>query len=882
MVIETISVGVVALYVGDKILAQIIKEEIWSKRLYYFIFPPTTYKSRLVNIIEETIKEFEMSHPYDNSNGMYPFYQSEIFSEHLSLFILFKQGTLDSIKGDFTKFPKIILPTQQDLEEFYSLFFKKVNADEILKSKFIEENYKSQIYEVSITIEEVKKVVYSIKEDTSATRNLIEEFVTDRKNNKLTIPKTLENLDSQVIRQLKKQLNSGKYLPSTFIEVGNQKDSLRYLCDSIFYSAKCFEETEILDFRLFNINLRKMGKAEINFDFKGLKLMLDEMNIENSIEIISNWVDYLKCKKSEIARMLPPNGSSRSEFKIEHRIEDFNFLKSKVGLITEMAGQGKTNFLCDFAENFLLKRGIPTVFLTGSEINANDIRLSILSKIFPDSTGYTFDEFLKILKPTCHDQKKYFIIIIDGINENLFPQLFSEKLESFIAELVEHDFIRIVISCRTEYYQKNFLNLDQSSFVNELQKITSLIGNRPDDNLKLKLFKIYFNHFKIKYNSISDRAYDQLVSNFLILRIFCEAYKNENLGVISDIYKEELFDKYYTLKSEEINKRLKENDEFNITGTFYIQSFISTIIKFMIENKTYVNVPLDSVIEDPKHKALYIRFLDENILVKRDIYTIEKEIFTSTEVVNFTFDEFRDFLISKYLVESLYKKSQDEFISFIESEISEKSPLLEGCSTFLFFISRKRPDEILNNIILKQFWFESVFSRCVFTLKDSQISTGDKQLLEKILKDNTKFNNSIVVTLVFRFNIYKYQILNIDFLFEILRDYNDTEYAKSFINSFGHYRWNHYQINQESFLSQINEILVENEVAENSPYHKLFELLIYMFLNENRWEVQSLYERYFFQNKEIGKIQLQKALENKNEKLLKEINQFISNYEINI
>lgn len=863
-------------YVATKCYDQFIKEEAYG-RLKKFFFPEKKYKNQLVKIINETIDEFELKHPYDNSNGNFPFYHSQIFFEHLTLYILFKKGTLDEIKGDFNKFPKIIQPTPKDLEDFYSLFTEKVNADQVLKKLFIDENYKNQIFEISKTINEIKEIAISVKNDTAF---LVEESL----SKKLTPQKTIEALNAQVNRQLQKQISSGKYLPKTFIETGEQKDNLRYLCDSIFYSEKCFEESRILDFRYLNISLAKNKHSLFTFDFEQLKPKNGELTISKSSEVFSKWSDYLIKKQQEVIDIkIGSNEKSKFEYKFRDRIDDLKFLLAKVALITESAGQGKTNFLCDFTENFLLKRKIPNLFLTGAEINANDLRQSIIQRVFPDSPTYTFQEFLNTLKEVCYTENKFFVLVIDGINENYNSQLLSQNLETFLSEILEHDFIKVVISCRTEYYEQNFSNFEKASYSKTMKKITSLISRRTDDDIKKKLFHIYLRHFNIKYVGISNEAREQLVENFLLLRIFCETYQNQKLEFIDNIYKEELFEKYYELKSEEINKRLKSNDEFKVSGNFDIRNFIQSIVEFMIQEKTYVNVPLEKIITNPRDREMYIRFLDENILVKRDIQTDEKGIFTSSEVVNFTFDEFRDFLISRYLVEVLYKKSEEEFAIFLENQITEKSPILEGCGAFLFFISRRNVNKTLNDILFKQPWFEAVFSSCIFSLKDSQITEDDKMALRKKLVNNEGYSGSIIWNLIIRYDTDYYKNLNIKFLFEILRDFNQKQYSDCFVSKFSTDRWGHYRgINQDSLVSQIDDMIEDKKSKDATYYENLFELLIYMFTNNNRWRIQDVYEKYYFRYTEQGKIQLETALKSKNEALIKAINQFMESYEISL
>ena len=643
-------------------------------------------------------------------------------------------------------------------------------------------------------------------------------------------------------------------------------------------------KVKFLIFGFFNNLLENKNQEPLEYDFESLKPADEETTINNCNAIISKWHDYLNMKQEEVAsKDIVSYKKSTFEYKFRDRIVDLEFLRARVALITESAGQGKTNFLCDFSEKFLLRREIPTVFLTGAEVNASDLRRSLLHRVFPDSPNHSFEEFLDNLKSYCYEQKKFFVIIIDGINENYDSKLMSQNLETFVSELLEHDFIKIVLSCRSEYYVYNFSNFEKSSFANETKKITSLLPRHPNNDLKKKLLRIYFKHFNIEHLGIVGRAREQLVESFLLLRIFCETYQNQKLERIENIYKQELFEQYYETKSDEINQRLKNNDEFKVSGNFDIRSFIQSIIEFMINEKTYVNVPLDEIIANPKDKEMYVRFLDENILIKRDVPTNDSGVFSLSEVVNFTFDEFRDFLISQYLVEILYKKSVEEFTLFVENQVNDESPLLEGCSTFLFYVSRKSSDKDLHQILAKQHWFDEVFSKCVFSLKDSQITIDDKSILKEKLRSHKKYSYLIILNLIRRYDLTYYQNLNIEFLFEFLCELNSEDYVDCFVSKFKSYRWGRpWLIDQENLVNEIEDIGKRREGSNLVLHEKLFELLVYMFTNHRSWNIKSIYERYFFQNSEQGKKHLQKALESNNETLRTAISQFVDLYEIKL
>lgn len=698
--------------------------------------------------------------------------------------------------------------------------------------------------------------------------------------NRLEQTNVIEYLDKQVTRQIKKQINSGKYLRDTFIETGDHKDHLRYCCHSIFYAEKCFEEARLMDFRMLNRRLLKRKKPAFEFDIWEFYAK-DAKSIGSFPALIATVNEYLiaKHKDLESERM---DSDERYTFtgKISRSRQDFEALGSRVALITEMAGQGKTNFLCDFAENFLLKAKVPTVFLTGAEIDAANIRLSILNKIFPETGPLTFEELLTRIGQLCEQDGKYFVIIVDGINESSNTRLLSKNLEAFVEEVLEYPFVKIVMSCRTEYYTTNFKNIEKSSFKDDVFRISSLLRHRHEGDVNKKLRETYFRHFNVSYNRLAPKADEQLSSNFLLLRIFCEAYQGQHFDLIDNIYKEELFEQYYSVKSEEINKRIAGNDEFQVTGNFDIRNFLEKLVELMIARRSYVNIPLDDIVSDPRHKQIYIRFLDENILVKRDLEANDKGVFTKKELVNFTFDEFRDFLISKYLLEKTYQEAPADFSDFLATQLTKRSPLEEGCSTFLFYAYRRLGDPVLNAIIETQPWFDRIFARCLFNLKDEDITENDKARLISSMKKGHPVAPDIIFNLMIRYNLDHYKNLSVEFLYDWLRGLNEDEYERFFSSCFGNRLHHFHKIDQDNLMSQFNKILEQAE--EPFYYHKLFEVLIYMFLNDSSYEVAELYESYYFKFPDIAKAQLQVAQATVNERLLGEISLFLLEYEIQL
>lgn len=704
--------------------------------------------------------------------------------------------------------------------------------------------------------------------------------ITQNEKKKITPELLQESLKQQLDNQLKKQIHSGKYIPKTFIETRKEKDHIRYFAYPFLFYKKAIQEIELLDFRYLNSILKARNLPEYEFYIPTeLKSEVDFENIYDKVEALCS---YLSNKKEEIEMLEVPSYKKESfKYKIERRIKELRYLESKAIIITENAGQGKTNCICDFVENFIIRRDIPCAFLTGYELSSSDLQSSFLQNILLKKDDTTMSDFIEAIEAICSNSKSHFILIIDGINENLNPNQFSKNLESFISQIINSKYVRVILTSRIEYFENNFTNLKEASFSSDIAYISSLNGRLEDDE-KEKLLKTYLHYFNVKVRGISKEAKKLLVDNFLLLRIFAETYANQDVGYLGNIYKEELFRNYYELKSKEINARIKDNDEFNVSGNFDIRNFLKRITEKMIASNQFVNIPLDDLIEDKSLRSIYVRFLDENMLVRRNLKSKEGGIFGMSEVVNFTFDEFRDYTISDYLVNTIYPESKETFVSFLEKNLSERSLILEGCSSFLFFISKKRNNPELTEILENQDWHNNTFSKCIFQLKDENIIDKDVQYLRDVFLSDRHLAGRIARKFIYRrWDNQEFPNLNIDFLYDVFRNSEepvmDYYYKTLFsLGSFGDY----YKVNLASVMEQMEDFLNDADNEQDFRFHKLFELFI--FLMPYNGKAAYLFERYCYKFPELGREMLSRNEATKNAKLKKSINQFCSRYEIAI
>lgn len=167
----------------------------WLKKMF---FPKTNYKKRLVQIIYETISEFEQSHSYDNSSNKFPFYYSQILFEELNKSILFdnQSYSTEHLAQSFNNNPNILKPSENELTAFYSLFVSKINNDTKLKILYINENYKSKIFEISSALNRIEAKIDDISEKVN---DLHDEFVFNANKYKSTF---FEPIPDYIPRQI--------------------------------------------------------------------------------------------------------------------------------------------------------------------------------------------------------------------------------------------------------------------------------------------------------------------------------------------------------------------------------------------------------------------------------------------------------------------------------------------------------------------------------------------------------------------------------------------------------------------------------------------------------------------------------------------------------
>lgn len=636
----------------------------------------------------------------------------------------------------------------------------------------------------------------------------IQECLKRRKQN-IAIQKKLLSFTQD---QIQKQINSRKYLPDSYIEINQVKEGLRYFCHPLLFCNKFIDHVNRRDFTYTNSVLKREIKQRIVFKYFR-KLSRPSLNaFKAKVEELR----FAIFKNTKVLDNIPEKSNDfpwQARWKMEETIAKFNLLKSRVLVLLDDAGQGKTNLICDLTKEFLLKLEIPIALFYGSDfygLNNSSMKAFVTERI---TGGTDFDALNKFIEHECGRRKTNFIIIIDALNESSDTN-FPSALNVFIGDMLSNPFVRIILTCRTEYYDLNFKGVETAAFASETQKING-INSKLEEHEKDKLFRKYLSFFKIEWKLCDGRVYEKLVSNFLLLRIFCEVHQDQSIGSILNVYMLDLFQEYY--------RQIRDGIKGKINGSDSIQRIIREVVKHMVDSRLHKDVPMQVVIDQTTiDKNMLFKLIDENIFFRRDV--VDKTgVLLDGEVISFTFDEIRDFLIADYLVNVLLPEDEQKCVRFIADEVLPQKPLFEGVSKYLFFISKKdRSKQKLDQILAKTAWHKEKYLHYLFETNDVDLTGQDvEQVKREYLSSKEKAEFILKMLIYYRYDPNTYKNLNITMLFSLLLAMSDADRLEKF-EAFlikrhlaGAYSSRDDEMRLEHYFEYINEIIKAKDI--NNP-----------------------------------------------------------------
>ena len=665
-------------------------------------------------------------------------------------------------------------------------------------------------------------------------------------------------LDGQAIAQVNREKETGKYIPDVFVETTSTKALSR-----VFWHPHLFFG-EIID-SFARCRLPSWNKF---FARCGLPLLqrIDAEKFRSSVAL----TDLVSAARQLEQELLELTAAANLLYGIRHgdpppypispekrdfydqnvwhlpdvaraarewaqdQIQKLKAVRSRVFIVTGKAGQGKTNLVCDFVERFAVPHKVPCAYFTGLQLGriSGDLGDHIQRTLFQGKTP-TFGAAAKVLSDYAAERKQPFVFVFEGINEHSRIAHFSGELEELVNESLKFPNIRFYFTCREEYFIQRFGNLLRSSFKNQLIHVEPrqrYLGDLDRD----RLLEGYFKYFEVDSNKVNEQAQRFLKDDTLLLRFFCEAYGERGqsadyqMPYIPHIHRAQIFDLYLAKKLKDAvdTKNRTVQQPLPVGSKTELLAVIRRVIGYMITNRRFTDIPFSEV-PAAMHSDLWF-LLGEEILLRRDLATDnEISLAASAEVLNFVYDEFRDFLIAKYLVENFNPEAPDSFAAFVSAGEAGAVQISEGIKRFLFYTSRQ-PERL-------EFWeyysrqpaYDEVFVPEIFFVAKEHLNANDAVRVRAVMEKADHNSTKVAEFLLWRGPRDFFPFLNLDLLIETLADGDDALYGILIRNNFpsNYYYQGENQPAQEWVEVIEKHLMPKFDPARHEPYVQLMPVL---------------------------------------------------------
>lgn len=436
--------------------------------------------------------------------------------------------------------------------------------------------------------------------------------------------------------QVDRLIKNGKYIPGIFVELNESKELIRYFIYGKKWKNRLLNQYNYVyenaygdilknacinshvKFRLGKfVSMRKFEKTvslalKLHNDFRESKIEFKEEYKKSQVlfeAIYYPYVEALECLQRY------SKAANRRYF-----------------ILTGSAGNGKTNLLCSISE-LLVSMKEPTIFLNSRDIEGDIIEFIFHKLGIHDVFRKHKYIYLYIINLILFFQGKHLYVIVDAVNENDSVD-FSERIVTFVRKIMRYCRVKVIVSCRNEYYQERFREclvekVDVPTFEYDLkeQQYTEVAINQI-----IRAYRYYFNYSGYISPSVKHVLSEQL----LLLRIFFEVNKDSDIDAYS-IRKHEIYAQYIAMIK-------KNNGE-------YVEKVLDAVADAMIKAENYDEISLLSMEEMGFEPALIGKTVDSSILLSKKLVFHEGTIARQeTEVLYFVFDEMRDYYLARRML----------------------------------------------------------------------------------------------------------------------------------------------------------------------------------------------------------------------------------------
>jgi hypothetical protein len=664
----------------------------------------------------------------------------------------------------------------------------------------------------------------------------------------------LPHLRQQVKDQLAEEKRIARYIPDVFVETRDTKYQARcFAYPTLFVHriADWFEREPFADLNRFAVmsglpavevpNIDALAAADTleRAVCAARATMLDIQAIDEELVAYSEVTEARGAKVPRAASRAYVLEEARYPIEVEaghltrelaDRRTELRCASSRIFLLTGPAGQGKTNFLCDLAERFLLPRGIPCGYVTArqlSRVPEADLGEAVRRLIFPPTVS-NLDDGMTALAAACAERQQPFILVIDGLNEHPKAREFAAQLEHTLGELTRYSHVRVLMTCRSEFLEERFGAL-LSGPLEPVLHVSPAHGQRLGDEEHRELVARYFRFFRVRPRRVARHVTDLLRQDVLLLRFFCEAYgaRGRDRGYVQprveDVYHQEIFEGYLEHKFGRASQAV--DGQAGLRPLFRpaeVRRVLSLVAGHMLESGQFADVPR-SVIPAELHAELDA-VLDEDIVLRKDLEPRASLLDEPVEILNFTFDEMRDFLLAQHLL-SVHRRDPHEFERLVALQ-PDTAQSIEGLQRFLFYASRAPTNEAFFEAYRERPWYAAVYDTAVFALPPGQLGVEDDRMAEAALRAGGTRAQAFCRQVAVRWRPSHFPFLNLELLLRVARDAGQAFYDDVMVPAFGSSSYGQRSLGQDFCAFVHKEVLPRFHPGSDHEADGLFRLLL--------------------------------------------------------
>ena len=572
-------------------------------------------------------------------------------------------------------------------------------------------------------------------------------------------------------RLLKRNLASEKYLPDTFLESMEQKDLARMFVAPNKYFAMVYKRLVEMSFDHYNKIQHLNGRdKDYRLDLRKWNLKGRAVDLERLTESIEQLHNYI----SDEAVKLRKNGHDglMTAYKVEDLRDKLAAMRKQIMAVVSAAGQGKTNFLCDLISNVLVTCEVPFIFVNAYELSAEQLARSIAAEYNFIGDG-SLEEVLLKADRFCQRHLKCFIIVIDGLNEHPKQSLFKGSLMRLLETISGFNHVKVLMTCRKDFWEENYQMLEKT-LEKKLIKI-SLDRNHKswtdeettEETCLLERYGYFFKTGVPTHPSIRR----MLLDDRLLMRIFFEGFKGQDVTTLIQIDYIDLYDRYLVQLNEKVQAIIEQEAVAGSTRGM-AQKLFHRIIEWAVAHNTFANIPLDEVLSTltADERLCFSAFMSANLLLRHDL---SEGALGTNDVLNFTYEQIRDYLITRYLVDEVFSINKKRFVDLMTSFSADDSNLAEGTKMFLFLYARTHGIKDVCDLMKEQPWYEDVLVQYIWDLPEEVITDEEVLQVKDHIRKNPESSGRMVAYI--HWSPIRYRKLNVLLFFEVIEEMDDRE-----------------------------------------------------------------------------------------------------------